>query len=141
MFPIQALRFRSAAPLTQVSLVSASILSEVTKPSVASCFYDINSDGSASYGGNAADSSGNWTWLLYGLNTDYQIQATLVSGSTPSGSPVGSWLSLGTSRSWTISRSLTGSTGCSLNIQVRRVVDQVIIASSSVSMTAQVDFA
>lgn len=42
------------------------------------------------------------TWLLSGSPGDYHCRMTMVSGTTFSGSPTGSWLSLSTSRLWTL---------------------------------------
>jgi hypothetical protein len=97
--------------------------------------YSLNSSGIGSRS-IAGGGSSTWTWLLMGLNTDYQVRVTYQSGDTPTGDALGSWLSLGTTRSWSLS---VGGTGGSkdgfLQIDIRRVSDFVIIDTALVEIS------
>jgi hypothetical protein len=61
------------------------------------------------------------TWLASGYSSsNYQIQATKLSGSAPTGT-LGSWLSLSANRTWSISETggVAGTTTCKLKIEIR----------------------
>ena len=59
----------------------------------------LNSDGYVYHGDNASYTQ-QYKWLQSGANTDFEVYATLVSGSI-SGT-TGAWLSLGTTRDWSV---------------------------------------
>lgn len=72
------------------------------------------------------------TWLLSGLNSDYEVRATLVSGDTPSGT-LGSWLACSTDRTWSLA-AVDEELFCSLSIQIRDAA-----APNTVRATCTVD--
>lgn len=78
------------------------------------------------------------TWLVPGTNAgDYEVFATLNSG-TLSGT-FGSWLNLGSNRGWSATRLTLGTTSGNFDIQIRRVVDSVVMDSATITLTATVE--
>lgn len=136
MFPIEVLRLRQPVAASQVNIFDASAFDEQLSPATATAYYGLGSSGTGEYYSFGVV---NWTWLLLGVNSDYQVRATLVSGTAPSGSATGSWLTLNTSRNWSLTKSGVGTRTCTLTIEIRRVVDSVVIDTATVDITAIVD--
>jgi len=81
-------------------------------------------------------------WLVPGTNAaDYEVLATLVSGTLSSGT-TGSWLGLGTTRTWDVSNTYLGSdvqeAAAVFNLGIRAVGGSTILASCDVYLTATV---
>lgn len=79
-------------------------------------------------------------WLLAGYATsNYQIRATVQSGSTPTGDLTNSWLGLSANRSWSVSESggVAGSTTTTLLIEIRdAAAPNTLRGSATVTLTA-----
>lgn len=61
-------------------------------------------------------------WLDDGYSaSDYQIRVTKVSGTTPSGASLGTWLGLSSNRTWSLTDSAgaAGSKSCTLTVEIR----------------------
>lgn len=97
--------------------------------------YRINSSGVVE---QAEDSSYTTleTWLIGGTAADFEVRATVTSGSLTSGS-TGVWESLSTSREWTRLAINNTAQTVVFTIEVRRVTDSVIV--DTVSITINVD--
>ncbi len=99
--------------------------------------YQLTSGGAI----NVADISsggsfnGVGTWKLSGNGSDFQVFASISSGSGVAG-PLGTWVSLGSTQSWT----LTAPTGvfnfCTISVSIRRAVDSVVLTSASIDLLA-----
>jgi len=76
-------------------------------------------------------------WMLTGSASDYQCQATLASGTLSSGT-VGSWLGLGTTRTWT--RQSSGSLQtATITLDIRdAITSEVLVSGVSVGLEAEV---
>ncbi len=73
--------------------------------------------------------TGEWALVpVAGLGADYECEATLVSGPTPSGDAVGSWLSLSTNRAW----SQPGPAVTNLTVKIRPAGGGATLASATV---------
>jgi hypothetical protein len=79
-------------------------------------------------------------WLKIGTNSDYEIfvtnngPAALTSGTT------GSWLGLGTTRTWTVTETGIGDKLCSLDVQIRKIsLGNLVVATGTISIRAVVD--
>lgn len=71
-------------------------------------------------------------WLVRGTNTDFEVRATLTSGSLDAGSSAtGTWLSLGTTRSW--NRDTDGN--AALTIEIRDASTLTVLASANVTLS------
>lgn len=78
--------------------------------------YLVKSDGTAAKILVATETSLE-TWLTLGTPSDYEVRATLNSGTTPVGT-LGSWLALSTSREWSLT-SVSGTLSCELLVEIR----------------------
>jgi hypothetical protein len=72
----------------------------------------------------------NWTFDTPG---DYECNATVTSGSLSSGT-TGTWLSLGTTRSWTRGAASGTTQLVSLDITLRRIADGEVINTASINI-------
>ena len=115
-----------------VSLANLTVEAEQPEP-VALAVYSLTSTGKRQATGI---DEANWITPAMGM-ANYEVRATLLSGSVSSGS-TGSWLSLGTTRSWTRDRASNGSASCGLLIEIRRTSDLSVVASASITLTATV---
>lgn len=81
---------------------------------------------------------GSYNWLTGGIPSAYEINATFTGGTTPTGGDsLGSWLNLGTSRSWSLTHSgVVSTTHSDLSLQIRPVGGSVV---ASATVTLQVD--
>lgn len=126
--------FGTAAPQVNIFDTSAS---RSTGSGSATATYRLANTGIGSatlFGGGTSA----WTWLLSGLNSDYQVRAILNAGDTPSGDSLNAWLSLASTRDWTLTQTGIGLKQCTLVIQIRRVSDLVVIDSATVDIDATV---
>lgn len=103
-------------------------------PANASCGLTVGNSGAATATGESP-----YTWLLSGVNSDYEIRADVTSGSLSSGT-TGSWLVLSTSRSWAVTRTVIGTKTATMAVQIRRVSDSVVLTTATITITATVDF-
>lgn len=62
----------------------------------------MNSDGGAYEGTSSHAARRVFSWLLGGSAGEFDIQCVLDSGPAPAGSPLNTWLSLDTSRTWSL---------------------------------------
>ena len=87
--------------------------------------------------GLGSTASGTWaTPVAAGNGDDYEIRATLNSGSTPTGT-LGTWLALTSNRQWSISS--TGAAGlvtCNLTLEIRDASTLVVEDSCIAILTA-----
>lgn len=111
-------------------------------PRSATASYTLNSAGGAVV--NSTPVSGEW--LASGAASGYDVRATLASGTSPSGSAVGSWLNLGTTRAW----SLTASAGfagasqvllCTLTVEIRDASTLAVLDTATISISATAEWA
>lgn len=76
-----------------------------------------------------------WAWLLSGSASDFQIRAQPTSGSVASGSSaVNSWLSLGTTRTWTQRRTFPADDTVVLSIRIRDTATQTVRATCTITL-------
>lgn len=111
----------------------AAYRSEVT-PTDSTATWTILLDGTCTSTGEAT-----YTWLLSGANSDYEIFVSVTSGALTSGA-TGLWLVLSSSRAYSVTRTsnVVGSDSATLACQIRRVSDGVVLATSTVTVTAEV---
>ena len=77
------------------------------------------------------------TWLLSGVNSDYQVRATLLSGGPLSGT-AGTWQACSTSRTWTVSDAVADANevAASVLIEIRDVATTTVLTSATIAMSA-----
>lgn len=70
-----------------------------------------------------------FTWLISGAAADYEVRVTTASGTGFAGDALATWLGLGSTRTWRLTRaSPDGTTTGTANVEIRRVSDSVVIA-------------
>lgn len=111
----------------------------------ASCSLQLNSSGTFRVE-NLRDADLELSnWLKTGLNSAYAARVTVLTGALTSGSGAGSWLVLSSNRAWTVSANApspgAASAAVSFTLEIRRVSDSVVIASCTVSLSADAEFA
>lgn len=79
---------------------------------------------------------GSGTWLLSGSAGNYEIMFNRVTGSTPTGASVNTWLALSSTRSWTLTQSTTGSKTCDGYIAIRDTLNSVELSNVAMYMEA-----
>ena len=108
--------------------------------SSATAGYRLDSDSSA----YRTNSSGTYVaiggeWRLQGVVADYEARATLVSGSSPTGT-LGSWLALSSDRTWSIT-STSGYDTCTLTIEIRSAASQAVLDTATIILQVEAGFA
>lgn len=88
--------------------------------------------------GGVTVAASSYTWKLLGNAADYDIHATVTGGTLTSGT-TGSWLNLATSRQWSVTRNSIGSKTCTLQLQIRDAVTLAVLATATVTLTANVN--
>jgi hypothetical protein len=70
----------------------------------------------------------------------FQMRATLVSGTIPAGTALGSWLSMDTNRTWTLTNGAAQPTvlECVLLIEIRDVASETLQQSAQITIRAEV---
>lgn len=111
------------------------VFSIAVSPSTATSSFTLNSNGA--YTSTPAGVSGTWK-IGGGLGSSYEARLTVISGSFSGGS-TGVWLSLGSDRTWSVSRSTLGSTSASGTLEIRDATSGIVFTSSTLTLTAEVD--
>lgn len=105
-------------------------------PNVAEVSLSIRANGTWNASANASYSG---TWMVRGVNSDFQVRVTKTSGTaTPSGT-LGSWLSLTSDRSWTLQKYGTGSSTCTILVEIRSSSTSEVLTSKSITLEATID--
>ena len=124
------------AGAAQVSITNQTFGDAVAEPSDAFCRYRLNLDGSVEkYSGGGYSTLE--TWLLSGVNSDYESRVTVNSGSLTSGT-TGTWQVLSGSREWVLNRTFPGTVVVNFTIEIRRVSDSAVLDTAVIEMTAEV---
>lgn len=113
-----------------------------TAPATAGVGYRLTSGGKEQGGIGTASSilySDIGDWVIPNGNANlYEARATLNSGAVSSGT-TGSWLALSSTQTWTVTRSVVGTSTANLTIEIRLAGGPgTILASATVDMTADV---
>jgi hypothetical protein len=117
-----------------LDLIGGYAYAQSTSPADATATYALTNTGLEQRTGLSDN-----TWLLSGSASDYDVRATLLTGTLTSGT-TGSWLSLGTTRSWVRTRTLNipGTDVVTLTIDLSLAGAATIIATASVTIEAEV---
>lgn len=124
-----------------VMLVSFAVDHLAHSPNDASVEYRVDSDGNV-YKSEGGVSTLVHAWRRAGASADYDVRATLVSGTAPGGSATGAFLNCGSDRAWSQLETFNGYSvkECSLLIEISRAgVPSPILASATIPLTATVE--
>jgi len=101
-------------------------------------FYELNPDGKVYTGNSAAGTRALYeTWMTNGVNTNFQVRATLVSGPNPGN--VGTWLALSATRTWATVDTVQGdgtSAVTQLTIEIRNASTLAVLTTATITLTA-----
>lgn len=108
-------------------------------PTNAGASYALQSDGDiqATQGTNTAVDIGDWISPKGAASDFYEARATVTSGTLSAGT-AGSWLPLGTTRTWT--KTAVGGTGeqtCIFTLEIRRAGDGTVVDSATITLEAE----
>jgi hypothetical protein len=117
-------------------LISAQNIYKSRSVGISTAGYRLNTSGIAE-DQSASGYSTLESWILFGTTSNYECRATLNSGTSPTGSAVGSWLALSSSREWYVTKASVGSTVCSLLIEIRNATTLVTLTSAVIDLEAE----
>jgi len=120
----------SITRVSGISLNSKTVQQVVTDPANALASYTLANTRAVQVSpGSTSDE-----WAVSGITaSDYEARATVVSGSV-SGGTTGSWLGLGTSRTWERNRTTIGTSEVVLTIEIRDVATSTVRATASITL-------
>lgn len=116
-----------------LNLLGLDPISVIAGPGTATATYTLTSGGLEQATGVA-----NNAWLTVGAASDYDVMMTNDAGTVPTGSALATWLNLGTTRAWSISRGSLGANTSSNTVQIRSASTLVVLASVTVNFHAEV---
>lgn len=108
-------------------------------PNDATIRWELNSSGSERSKQNADAFANIGTWLINGVNSDYAVFASFVTGDTLNAGALNTWQLLSTTRFWQQkdTTSAGGPKTTTLQIQVRRVSDNTIVTTATLILEAE----
>lgn len=118
-----------------VFALPATSVDNQSDPNPATAQVVFNTDGTYTSTGTAG---GNWITPTSLAPGAYTIRASVLAGSTPSGSALDTDLALSTQRSWLITQSGPGSTVCSLQLTIKDGGGNIMLQQTC-EMEANVD--
>lgn len=109
-------------------------------PANATAVYQINLNGLVQGIRNGVTAT-EGTWLLGGLNSDFEVMASLTSGALDGGSALDTWLVCSSTRAWTRQRTsdASGTSSATLNVQMRDVATHTVLDTATITLEAVVD--
>lgn len=116
-----------------VSLSNQTYTKGVTSPATATCSYNLLNTGSVTN----QDAGELQKWITpQTQESNYEAFVTVTSGSLSAGT-AGSWLNLGTNRTWSRVQSTDGSSTVVFTVQIRNAITLLVKTSASISLTAE----
>lgn len=121
-----------------VTLIDETVSDAVSPGSEASAAYRLTSAGEV----EAQTSSGIlalgfWVQPSAAAGAAFEARATVTAGALSSGT-VGAWLSLDTSRGWTLSRTAAGASGATVSVEIRSTSTLAVLASAVINLSVEV---
>lgn len=79
------------------------------------------------------------TWLLVGASSGYEARATVLSGDSPTGSALATWLALSTTRAWTLTDAVNDGIPltCSLSVEIRDTATNTVQDTAIITITSE----
>lgn len=98
--------------------------------------YELRSDGTVyEY---APSGAFKYNWLVYGAASDYEVRATVTGGNGQGFTgTTGVWMPLSTTRAWDVTRNSVGVNTSTLLVEIRRVLDGVVLDSATINLSAE----
>ncbi len=119
----------------RISIVD-NVANSVRPVGTATAQYELRSDGSLWFtsGYNTLVQSSDW--LDFGASSSYEVRATLTSGTLDSGT-TGSWLGLGTTRTWSISQGIVGVNSATITVEIRNAATATVVDTAYITIEAE----
>lgn len=101
--------------------------------------YRLRADGVAERFSTDATTPIPGEWIVAGSGDDYECMATIVSGSALAGgsSATGTWLSMGSTRQWSIVQNIVGIKTTTLLVEIRRIGAGSSMTSATITLSAE----
>jgi hypothetical protein len=130
---------RSSTVAAVVYLSNAAYSTTVTDPTDATTTISFTNTRDLSLGADEAPIDP--FWLSAGSASDYDIRVTPLTGTFSSGSAsTGTWLNLGTTRSWNVAKLVVGSKTCTATYEIRMAASPfTVLGTATISITATVE--
>lgn len=123
-----------------VQLIGNTYTAGALSPADATARFHVSSDGNVYFQPNNGSNELLYAWRLSGASADYDIFATLNSGTLLEGT-TGSWLNLASTRAWAVQRTsnLAGNNDVSITLQIRNASTLAVLATATVTLSAVVE--
>lgn len=127
-----------AAGGDKVSLAGFNAATSVVVGITATASYSLSNAGdiNATATNNTIADRGDWIFPQVNMAL-YEVRATLQTGGPLTSGTMGTYLSLGTTRTWTLAQAPIGSIGATVLFEFRRIGDTAIVHSQVVTFSAQ----
>lgn len=121
----------------EIDSESFTVTSANPDPGPSSASFSVENDGSLTFNGNVSDPLDTEWLAAAGDAADYEVKVENTSGSVDSGT-TGSFISCGTSRTWTESATTVGTDSCEVEVTIRHATRTNESITFSVSLSAEV---
>lgn len=113
--------------------------SVIVGPGTATASFNLQSDGDIDATATNNTIADRDDWIAPKINmAQYEVRATLQSGGPMTSGTMGSYLTLGTNRVWTLAQAGVGSIGAVVRYEFRKTGDTAILLTKDVTFNAQV---
>ena len=121
----------------RVSISDENISDSTFSPANSSASYQLTSSGAINSitASGGTTSLGNWITPTSAAGANYEVRATEDSGSVTSGT-IGSWETLDTTHTWTLTRTAVGSANCTLTIEIRLASSGAVLDTATITLEA-----
>lgn len=125
------------SPVVNIDTVTVQHVSAT--PANAFARYMLEADGDIVKRENVTDTDlGDWVTPKTFAGAAYDCRMTTVSGTvSPGSAATGSWLSLGSDRSWNVQIAVVGTKTYVGTLEIRRASDGVVLDTATITLTAQ----
>lgn len=121
----------------RVSLTNATVSDSNITPGTTTVSYRVDADGNV-YTNDGGGDTVHEQWITpLGGQALYEVRATLVSGTNPSGT-MNTWQQLNTDRTWSKIQSIPGVNECTMTIEIGVFGSSTPLVSCLVGLTAEV---
>lgn len=122
------------------AIAAADVLASSSEdsPTAATASYTLANDGDidATAGTNGVVDIGDWIAPKTNMSL-YEARLVQNSGDAITGAALNTFLSLGTSRTWTLVRGTNGTSNAAATLTIRRIADSVVMDTAAITFQAQ----
>jgi hypothetical protein len=122
--------------VVSVTLSNHTVYGDDNTTSPAAASVSLNNTGTFTWSSSNGGGSFAGQWMSGDTASNYEVLATTTAGTAGTGT-VGTWLNLGTTRTWQRTRALVGITTWTFTLQIRAVGTTTVLASCTISLQAE----